>query len=329
MDENRYEELLNTAFHQEAQAPASWTKRAIEKCKDSQKDRGGIPKRRMKTRIIAVVLALTVPACAFAGFRLLSAGDTALLMDDEELAKAFNTKENRVITVEDGEYAISLIGLVSGEDFKKSGCMADEAEQKMFSREEMTYVAIAIQRRDGVPIESFDEADFYMTMLIEGKDPMQWNSATFGNSYRGMLNNGVLYYITECDRIQAFADHKLYVAVIEGVISPGREAINFDDISGNISLNPDYNKAHALFEAEIDPSKADKAVADIVEAEIEKKVGNADEPVTEMKVYETQKGGLFFKMCDGRIFERTEGDVKCSFNFYVCGGYQICGAENQ
>lgn len=314
MDENRYDELLKAAFRENQQAPESWMKN-VEEIYTAEKpcNKSG---KRLKSLIAAVILAIAVPICAYAGFQFLTAGDVAHLMDDAELAKAFHAEKNQIVTVEDGEYAISLIGFVGGEAFRNF----EEFDTKVFDRTGMSYAAFAIQRKDGRPIENYGQAEFYVTLLIEGFDPMEWNSALFGNSTRKILKDGVLYYIAECDQIAIFADHRIYAAVIEDGLCPGRDAVNFNEDNGKISANRDYEKANVLFELAFDPTKAEPAEAARFIAEHERKFLKEDNSLhLEMQIGETEKDGISFRICDGRVFPRDEKTVQCDFSFYVSG----------
>ncbi|MDO4943406.1 MAG: hypothetical protein Q4E73_11320, partial [Lachnospiraceae bacterium] len=67
--------------------------------------------------------------------------------------------------------------------------------------------------------------------------------------------DGVYYAIAECDDLQIFADKGVYLAAMDGPCM--REGYTFDQKSGEITAKESYQGLNALFEVNLDSSKAD------------------------------------------------------------------------
>ena len=313
VEERIDEKLLKTAFRCHGKVPGSWA----ERTRASMHECAETPLRRIwggkRAIILILVLALAVPAGVYAGFRLLSPSDTALLMSRKELAEAFDKQKTDIVTKTDGDYTVSLLGMVSGKQM-------DEFVPDSKADVERDYVAFAVQRIDGSPIESYDNPDICLSPLIEGMDPMRWGAAAFDNATEKIIKDGVLYCIAEWDDIQKFGYRKMYIAVMEDTFMPSRELFHFDDETGAISENKKYDKVNLLFEIEVGKEKIDRQAAEewFDEKEAEDMQGD-DERDMDLHVQEVVKDGIAFKIQDGRLIGEDDDDVVFALNFFVKG----------
>ena len=72
--------------------------------------------------------------------------------------------------------------------------------------------------------------------------------------------DGVQYQLLECDNLEIFSGMEVWLGVFEQY---GEEmsAFNYDDTTGNYSVNKTYKGVKALFELPLDKSKADDKAA--------------------------------------------------------------------
>lgn len=122
-----------------------------------------------------------------------------------------------------------------------------------------TYAVVAIQRADGSPV-SAEEDSFFVSPLIQGYDPIFYNAATMRGAATRFEEEGVLYWLVSCSNVEYFADHRIYLCVTDTDFYSKR-LYTYDETDGSISRRDDYDGLNALFELELDASKADPAAA--------------------------------------------------------------------
>lgn len=216
----------------------------------------------------AVVLLSTT---ALAAWMLLRPAQVPEQFNNHTLSAAFDSEDaiNINASVTAGDYTFTLMAIVSGEGLSDFGGSAAQVQP------ERTYTVLAIQNADGSPIEeeaAFEVTNgFMVTPLIQGLNPWQYNIASMGGSYSEALVDGVVYRLTECDSIMMFADRKLYLGVCDSPFVMNGTFL-FDEATGEISVNPDYQGASAVFELPIDPGCADPEGAAEYLEEFEKRM---------------------------------------------------------
>lgn len=146
-------------------------------------------------------------------------------------------------TLEAGEYRFKLYTAATKEALTKSG-LADEA-----SEEGDTYVILAVERLDGTPMpdtssDEYSEITLFVSPLIQGLAPWQYNMASMGGSHSTTVKDGVLYRIIACDDIALFADRRIYLCITDTTFYPA-EAYDYNETDGTISRNEAY-EAKAL-----------------------------------------------------------------------------------
>jgi hypothetical protein len=157
--------------------------------------------------------------------------------------------------VTSGDYIFTLLALVSGEDITDMPYYSD-GEISL----DRIYAVIAIQNADGSPMAVGRDV-FFASPLVNGLKPWEVNAATLGGGYSEAVTDGVLYRLVECDDVTMFADRGLYFAVCtEAFID--NNVFKFNEQTGEISVNPNYGGASAVFDLPIDQSLADPVRAE-------------------------------------------------------------------
>ena len=204
-----------------------------------------------------------------------------------------------------GNYKITFLGVVSGKNLS----YYVENEEVEGLRKDATYVVTAIENKDGTPRpatsdENYGEDPFFVSPLIKGQDPNQFNLVTMGGGYTEIIQDGVQYRITESDNVEIFADRTLYLAVNSGTFFDG-DAYKFDKTSGEITRNESYSGVNALFDLPLDKSKANKEAAEAYLKELEN--GKED---SETEEREQEKDTSFVSQVADQIANWEEADLE-------------------
>ena len=199
----------------------------------------------------AVVAAMSVTAYAAI---TLAPRDVAQRAGNEALAAAFEGED--AITVNEtktvGDYNVTLMGLVSGTGLSRVESLPDSVDQ------DKTYAVLAYARTDGADITE-GVPDLTVSPLVEGYAPWRLNAWTLGGGVSSFAQEGVLYYLFECDNVEPFADHTVYLAVYPGTHTPpSAELFGFEDATGVITSKGEA----ALFSLPLDESKANAQKAE-------------------------------------------------------------------
>lgn len=216
-------------------------------------------KRRISPVPILASLALCISSVTvYAAWQYLSPSAVAEDAGDRTLAEAFSGSGTAPAAPPQcfGEYQVTLLGLISGEmlsdypHYHNGNLAADR-----------TYAVIAIETADGAPLpdtsqEGYGELEFFASPLIGGYNPALYNMASMSGNYTDVTEDGILYRLLECDNVEIFADHDLYLCVSQGAFYQ-KEAYCYDETTGKISRNEEYQGLNALFDLTVDPSKAD------------------------------------------------------------------------
>lgn len=218
--------------------------------------------KRIPAAILAASITLAVGSTAvFAAWKYLSPTQMAEEFADEKLADAFRGEDAVLIneTQEYGDYRVTLLGIVSGENFNNS-MYHGQVQDGCF------YAAVAIERADGTPMpdtseDAYGEEPFFVSPYIKGLDPVWYNAVTMGGGYQEFVQDGIQYRMLEVNDIEMFADRGIYIGVNSGSF-PDNEAYSFDENTGEITRNESYDGVNALFILPIDPAKADPEAAE-------------------------------------------------------------------
>jgi len=216
-----------------------------------------IYKRRIRYVMIATILTLILSTTAFAAWHFLGSNQVAEHLGDKTLANAFNDKNAIQInkSVASGEYNFTLHGIVSGEGLSDFGGSGQDIHP------DRTYAVVSISKQDGSKMpdsqnEEYGKVPFFVSPLIKGQKPWQYNIASMNGGYCEFVMEGVMYRLIECDGVEMFADRGLYLCVSTSNFYDVK-AFNYNEETGEISPKTDYKGANALFDLPLDATKAD------------------------------------------------------------------------
>ena len=249
--------------------------------------------RRMPAAAAAMVIVLLVGSVSvYAAWRLLSPQEVAKEFNDQSLEKAF--EDNEITDVETQSYKgyeITLLGLISGDKLSDYGYTTKE-DGSIIS--DNTYSLVAIRREDGKDIS---DEKFLASPYIKGEAPWEVNIFFMGGGKTSTIKDGVLYWIVNCENLECFADQGVYLGVTDGGF-PVRDAFLYNNETGEISRNEEYDGINALFRLPFDTSKANPQKA----AELlEKWETEADSETDDMSEEDTADA-------EKRMSEKWDGD---------------------
>lgn len=211
-----------------------------------------------KTKKLAVTIAAAVAlliVSVSAALVWLTPSQVAELHGQDLLAEAFEGPDAIEIneTVETGDFAVTLMGLVSGEDLDTMNPDPGNAH---------TYAVLSVRRLDGEPLENetFDFTGYTMTPLVSGCSPAAVNSWTLNAGASGFAQDGLYYYLLDTESIEMFTDRTVYMAFYEGG-APSSSIFTVNE-DGTIAFCEDFTGVQALFTLPLDSAKADPAAAD-------------------------------------------------------------------
>lgn len=296
-----------------------WLNRKILNRMEEQRTMAERKKRRLSAAAIIAALVLCMSsATVYAAWKYLSSSDIAESIQDIKLSEVFLSERALIIneTQSYGDYCVTLLSIISGEmlseypHYKDGSVAADR-----------TYVVVAIENANGASMpdtseDGYGELEFFASPLIGDLNPAFYNIASMSGNYTDMVQDGILYRLLECDNVEIFADHGLYLCVSEGMFY-NTEAYCYDKTSGKISRNEKYEGLNALFDLPVDISKADpekaaEYIADLgFESDISAEKLNVEpEGAFEIEITEDHKKGA----------EIAEYALQFVGNPYVWGG---------
>lgn len=260
-DEKKFEELLRDTFSASTPPPEALDRALLAHLSEKEKEQCLMKCPVKRFSLLAAVFCLLLCGTAFASWHFLSVASVVKEISIPALSRAFDSadaeKLNAVRTQKG--YLVSLLGLTNGEAL----IQADDT-----IRETSTYAVVAIAKEDGTPLT--DEDAFFVSPLIQGLEPWQYNIASMHGGYQQFIENGILYRLIECDNIELFADKKLYLCVSDTNFF-SVDAFSFDEKTGAITEKPNYDGLNILFDLPLDAAKADpekaKAYVDTLWAE--------------------------------------------------------------
>lgn len=257
------DEILKQALSPENE-PDYWLNQKILRQKKENERMNRRLKKRIPATALAMVLTLFVgTATSYAAWKYLTPDKVAEVTGDKTLAGAFQSKDAIEINQiqEYGNYKITLLGIVSGKNLSQFVTKDSNGDIK----EDRTYAVTAIENIDGTPRpatsdEKYGEDPFFVSPLIKGQNPFEFNIATMGGGYTEIVQDGIQYRLTECNNIEKFAKQGLYLCVSSSTFYDVN-AYKYDTSTGEITRNEAYDGVNALFNLPIDESKADEAEA--------------------------------------------------------------------
>lgn len=211
--------------------------------------------------IAAAVLA-TGSLTAYGAWKYLAIEQVVEEIGDKKLADAF--KEKGAVNINEcqeyGDYKITLMGTVSGD--RLSSYLVEDDRAFITDR---TYSVISIEKKDGSPMTDTSddnyENNFLASPFIKGENPAFLNIYYMDGGCSSFVKDGVEYRIVDHENIEAFAGRGVYLGVL-GSTFYDNNAYNFNNETGEITRNENYEGINALFELPLDKSKADEVKAE-------------------------------------------------------------------
>lgn len=258
-NDKKLDELMKTALASQEEPGEELNRKIIQAWKERPNMKRTVKRKMTMAATAACVLLMTVTAAAAA--RYFTSAQIAQEAGEEIMAEAFKGESAIELneTKEAGDYRFTLLGIASGEALTTS--KVSEAIPDL----EGTYAVVAIERKDGQPMpsasdEAYSELTFFISPLIQGLKPWQYNIASMNGTYVDIAVDGVLYRLSACDDVVKFADRKLYLCISDTDFF-NTEAYVYNEATGEISRNEGYNGINLLFDLPVDTSLADQAAA--------------------------------------------------------------------
>ncbi len=228
---------------------ANFETNAVELMKTAAERKGenGMNKTT-KSLVIAVLIVAILSSTAFAISKLLSAGEVAEHFGESQVADSFDKQDNKVESITDKGYTVSFLGIVKGEKFESKEIKSD-----------CSYYVISVAASDGSALSLVEGNPLGMSVIIEGYPAWKINTWSLNTSANGMEENGILYYLYDCENLEIFADKNVYLAVYEGMV-PGIDIITMNP-DGTFEFAEGYRGFKAMFKIPLDPSKANPEAA--------------------------------------------------------------------
>ena len=178
--EYKVDELIQIALTAKEEPVEELNRKILNRWKEKSEMKR-LTKGKMTAVVTAVcVLFMTVTAAAAA--RYLTARQVAEQNGNKEIAAAFQAEDAVEINEsrEAGDYRFTLLGIASGKALIQS-----DISDSISDLSEI-YAAIAIERLDGRPIDmntDYSEMNFFISPLIQGLEPWQYNIASMNGGY--------------------------------------------------------------------------------------------------------------------------------------------------
>ena len=254
--------LLKQALTPTLQPDSRLNQQILRQVKETKTmDRKTIKKIPAAALAAAIVLGAG-SVTAYASWKYLAPDTVSEYFKDTKLTHAFQS--DNAVTINEtqtiGNYRITLLGIISGKDLTKyehisNGTVCDDR----------TYSVTAIEYADGRPMpdtmdDAYSSLSFFVSPLIKDYNPADYNISTMRGGYSEFHEDGILYRLTECDNVEIFADHGLYLCVTDTTFY-NHKAYHYNETTGEISRNEDYDGLNALFRLPVDASKADPQAA--------------------------------------------------------------------
>lgn len=262
MDKKWNEKLDNALRH--ALTPNDeanfWLNQKILNLGEEQKTLEKTKKRGLSAATIIAAMVLCISSVTvYAAWKYLSSSDIAENIQDIKLSEAFLSDQAFIIneTQSYGDYSVTLLSIISGKMLSEYPHYSENGSIDA----DRTYAVVAIENANGVPMpdtseEDYGKLEFFASPLIGGYNPAFYNIASMSGNYTDITKDGVLYRLLECDSIEIFADHDLYLCVLEEMFY-NTEAYYYNEQTGKVSRNKEYKGLNALFDLPVDISKAD------------------------------------------------------------------------
>ncbi len=264
MNQNAYREAVEKLrFSEDFQER---TIKLLQAARTAKRGRAFKWKRPILKLALAAGFVIVLSISGYAVSRLLSPAQAAQEMSYTIAKLGFESDSAIPIneTQQMGEYQVTLTAMVTEES---------TADPKTDLDLGSTYIAFAVRKNDGSPIDIMKEfgVSYTITPLLSGCDPADsrglWNYSSCGLA---TVIDGTYYHIFRAPNLELFADHTVYLAFYQNTedIDTDNDIYYFpEDVftmseGGSISYREDFPLPHALFTLPLDKSKADPEAAE-------------------------------------------------------------------
>ena len=262
---DKMDSLLKSCLHIEQEPDDVLHQKVMQKWKEQSY----MKKRKYyKAAAAAAAVVMVSTLSVGAAVRFFTPKEVASELNGKEMADLFDSEDAVLIneTKEGAQYNYTLLGMTEGKNLLQIDDEGNTLEKDAF------YAVVAISNKDGsdLSIEDFwnSENGHFISPLIQGLEPWRYNIASMNGGYSEMEKDGIVYRMINCDKIGYFADRNLYLCISDSSFYE-TEAYNYDEESGIITRNDNYDGTNLLFNLPIDKSRADAELAEQYLKELE------------------------------------------------------------
>lgn len=257
--------LLKSCLHTEQKPDDALHQKVMQKWKEQS----NMKKRKFyKAAAAAAAILLASTLSVGAAVRFFTPKEAAEELGGTKIADLFESDEAVLIneTQEGGQYAYTLLGLTEGKNLLQLD------EDGSYLEKDAFYAVVAVSHKDGsdLSLDEFQESEngHFISPLIQGLEPWMYNIASMNGGYSEMGKDGIVYRMINCDKIGYFADRQLYLCISDTTFYDN-DAYDYDEKSGIITRNVDYEGTNLLFDLPIASSRANADLAENYLKELE------------------------------------------------------------
>lgn len=274
---DKMDALLKSCLHIEQEPDEALHQKVMQ----NWKEKTGMKKGnyyKAAAAAVAVVLASTITVGA--AMRFFTPKEVASELSGVEAAELFESDDAVYIneTQEGKQYNYTLLGITEGANILQLDTEGERLDKDAF------YAVVAVSNKDGSNLSLNDfwdsENGHFISPLIQGLEPWRYNIVSMNGGYSEMEKNGVVYRMINCDKIGYFADRNLYLCISDSNFYE-TDAYDYDEQSGLITRNEDYEGTNLLFDLPIKSDRANARLAEEYLKELEKEWNSDTEEETE------------------------------------------------
>lgn len=205
-----------------------------------------------RSTAVAIIALVLITTTAFAAWHFLTPSEVADQLGSPIVAEAFRSNDALLIneTKSQNGYNVTFLGIVSGKGL-------NELDETING--EKSYAVVAIAKQQGsMPNTSdadYDSTPFFVSPLINGQKPWQYNIASMNGGYSSFVLEGIMYRLIECDTLEMFADRGLTL-IVSTTSFYDINAYNYDETTGLVTPNPDFDGVNLIFDLPLNSANA-------------------------------------------------------------------------
>lgn len=257
--------LLKSCLHIEQEPDDVLHQKVMQKWKEQSNMKN---RKFYKAAAAAAAVVMLSTLSVGAAMRFFTPKEVATELAGMEIAELFESDDAVLIneTQEGAQYAYTLLGLTEGKNLLQLDTDGSYLEKDAF------YAVVAVSQKDGsdLTLKEFQESEngHFISPLIQGLEPWMYNIASMNGGYSEMEKDGIVYRMINCDKIGYFADRQLYLCISDTAFYD-TDAYDYDEKSGIITQNMNYDGTNLLFDLPIESSRANANLAEKYLKELE------------------------------------------------------------